>query len=415
MARIKRNPAAVKLAEEILKTYDVESVSDMQDALKDVFGPMFEAMLKGEMDNHLGYDSNCKSEKKHENRRNGYGQKKIKTSMGEVEIQVPRDRDASFEPEILPKRKRDVSDIENKVLAMYARGMSQRDISSTIEDIYGFEVSHTMISDITDAILPELESWQNRPLAKCYPFLFVDCMYVPIRSEYELKDYAVYTILGYDLKGNKEILGLWINETESKNRWMQIFDELKARGVEDVFFISMDGVSGLEEGAKAIFPKVVVQRCIVHLVRNALRYIPSKDYKEVCKDMKRFYGAPSVKAALSAFDSFCQKWSAYTGAIDVWKRNLTHVEQLFNFGSAIRKIMYTTNPVESVHSSFRKVTKKGAFPNETAVFKVLYLRTMELHNKWEDGHPQNWAMVLNQLMMNEQFAERIKKYSVYLP
>ena len=380
----------------------------MQDALKDVFGPLFEKMLQGELNNHLGYDAHSKEPKEHDNRRNGYGTKTLKTSFGEVAIDVPRDREASFEPELIPKRKRDVSDIEGKVLSMYARGMSQRDIAATVEDIYGFDISHEMISDITDAVLPELEEWQARPLAKCYAFLFVDCMYVTLRENYEAKEYAVYTILGYDLKGNKEILGLWLNQTESKNRWMQVFDELKARGVEDVFFISMDGVSGLEEGAKAIFPLVIVQRCIVHLVRNALRYIPSKDYKEVCRDMKKFYGASSLNAAHAAFDSFQNRWSHYSGAVDVWKRNFAHVEQLFDYGSAIRKIMYTTNAVESVHSSFRKVTKKGAFSNENALLKLLYLRTKELHAKWSGGRIQNWAMVLNQLMINETFSSRMK-------
>ncbi|HDA6134500.1 TPA: IS256 family transposase, partial [Enterococcus faecium] len=334
--------------------------------LKDVFGPLFEKMLQGELNNHLGYDAHSKEPKKHDNRRNGYGNKTLKTSFGKVNIDVPRDREASFEPELIPNRKRDVSDIEGKVLSMYARGMSQCDIAATVEDIYGFDISHEMISDITDAVLPELEEWQARPLAKCYAFLFVDCMYVTLRENYEAKEYAVYTILGYDLKGNKEILGLWLNQTESKNRWMQVFDELKVRGVEDVFFISMDGVSGLKEGAKAIFPSVIVQRCIVHLVRNALRYLPSKDYKEVCRDMKKFYSASSLNAAHAAFDSFQNRWSHYSGAVDVCKRNFSHVEQLFDYGSAIRKIMYTTNAVESIHSSFRKVTKKGVFSNENA-------------------------------------------------
>ncbi|HAQ8194636.1 TPA: IS256 family transposase, partial [Enterococcus faecium] len=366
MARKKRNPDAEKLAESILNTYQPESVEDMQDVLKDVFGPLFEKMLQGELNNHLGYDAHSKEPKKHDNRRNGYGNKTLKTSFGKVNIDVPRDREASFEPELIPNRKRDVSDIEGKVLSMYARGMSQCDIAATVEDIYGFDISHEMISDITDAVLPELEEWQARPLAKCYAFLFVDCMYVTLRENYEAKEYAVYTILGYDLKGNKEILGLWLNQTESKNRWMQVFDELKVRGVEDVFFISMDGVSGLKEGAKAIFPSVIVQRCIVHLVRNALRYLPSKDYKEVCRDMKKFYSASSLNAAHAAFDSFQNRRSHYSGAVDVCKRNFSHVEQLFDYGSAIRKIMYTTNAVESIHSSFRKVTKKGVFSNENA-------------------------------------------------
>ena len=413
--RKKRNPDAEKLAESILNTYQPESVEDMQDVLKDVFGPLFEKMLQGELNNHLGYDAHSKEPKKHDNRRNGYGNKTLKTSFGKVNIDVPRDREASFEPELIPKRKRDVSDIEGKVLSMYARGMSQCDIAATVEDIYGFDISHEMISDITDAVLPELEEWQARPLAKCYAFLFVDCMYVTLRENYEDKEYAVYTILGYDLKGNKEILGLLLNQTESKNRWMQVFDELKVRGVEDVFFISMDGVSGLKEGAKAIFPSVIVQRCIVHLVRNALRYLPSKDYKEVCRDMKKFYSASSLNAAHAAFNSFQNRWSQYSGAVDVCKRNFSHVEQLFDYGSAIRKIMYTTNAVESIHSSFRKVTKKGAFSNENALLKLLYLRTKELHTKWAGGRIRNWAMVLNQLMVNETFSSRIEKYVIYLP
>lgn len=410
MARIKRNPASVALAQKIIEEYNPQSVEDMNNALKDIFGPMFEAMLQGEMNNHLGYENNDKGPKKTQNRRNGYGSKTLKTTRGEVDIEVPRDRDGTFEPQIVPKRTKDVSEIENKVLAMYARGMSQRDISSTIEDIYGFEMSHDMISDITDAIIPQLEEWRVRPLQKCYAFVFVDCMYVTLRTGYEVKECAVYTILGYDLQGHKEILGLWISESESKNYWMQIFDEIKARGVEDIFFISMDGVSGLEDGAKAIFPNVVVQRCIVHLIRNSIKYIPSKDYKKYTEDLKKVYGAPSLKAANTSFETFCRTWEQYSGAVDVWKRNFKYVEQLFDYGSAIRKVMYTTNAIEAINSSFRKVTKKGAFPNETALFKLLYLRVTELEKKWAGGHANNWAMVLNQLMVNDKFSNRLTKY-----
>ena len=413
MAKIKRNPAAAKIAQAILEEYDVNSVEDMQSALKDVFGPMFEAMLKGEMNHHLGYDSNSKEPKNTDNRRNGTTPKTLKTTMGEVPINAPRDRDGSFEPQIIPKRTKDVSAIEGKVLAMYARGMSQRDISSTIEDIYGFKVSAEMISDITDVILPEVEQWRSRPLKKCYAFLFVDCMYVSVRSDYEAKEQAIYTILGYDLEGKKEILGLWMGASESKNYWMQVFDEIKGRGVEDVFFISMDGVSGLESGAKAIFPGVVVQRCIVHLIRNSIKYVPTKDYKKFTGDLKKVYGAPSLKAAKTAFETFQTTWKSYPGAVDIWTRNFQHVEQLFDYGNAVRKIMYTTNAIESVNSSFRKVTKKGSFPNENAVYKLLYLRVTELQKKWDGGHHQNWSMVLNQLMVNEKFADRIKKYMTY--
>jgi len=410
MSRIKRDPKSVDLANRIIEEYEPKSVEDMQSALKDIFGPMFEAMLKGEMNHHLGYETNDKGEKESSNRRNGYGKKTLRTSSGEVEISTPRDRDGSFEPRLIPKRQKDVSAIEDKVVSMYARGMSQRDISSTIEDIYGFSVSHDMISDITDSVIPELEEWQTRPLSNCYAFLFVDCMFSTIRSEYETKKYAVYTILGYTMEGKKDILGLWLNETESKHKWMQIFDEIKARGVEDIFFISMDGVSGLEEGARAIFPDVTVQRCMVHLIRNSIKYVPSKDYKAFTASLKKVYGAPNLKACQSAFEAFKQQWSAYPGAINVWTRNFHHVEQLFEYGSAIRKIMYTTNAVESIHSSFRKVTKKGAFPNETALLKVLYLRIKELEKKWEGGHINNWAMVMNQLLIHEGLEERVHKY-----
>lgn len=410
MTKSKQDQKSAELAKQILENYQPETVEDMQDALKDIFGPMFESMLKGEMNHHLGYESNNKQAKDTENRRNGYNHKTIKTSAGAVDINVPRDRDASFNPELIPKRTTDVSSIENKVISMYARGMSQRDISATIEDIYGFSVSHDMISDITDQVLPELEEWQTRPLSNCYAFVFVDCMYTTIRNEYETRKYAVYTILGYTMEGNKEVLGLWLNETESKHKWMQIFDEIKARGVEDIFFISMDGVSGLEEGARAIFPDVIVQRCIVHLIRNSIKYVPSKDYKAFTKALKKVYSAPSLKACLSAFETFKQQWSSYPGAIDVWTRNFSHVEQLFDYGSAIRKVMYTTNAVESIHSSFRKVTKKGAFPHENALLKALFLRIKELEIKWEGGHIQGWAMVMNQLLIHDNLKDRVLKY-----
>lgn len=408
MARIKRDPKTVALAQEIAKQFDPQSAEDADEALKELFGPIFESLLQGEMSHHLGYENNNKEYKQTQNRRNGYGQKTVHTTKGDITIDTPRDRDGSFEPQLISKRQRDVSGIEDKVLAMYARGMSQRDISKTIEDIYGFSISHEMVSDITDAILPELEEWRNRPLKKCYAFLFVDCMYVTLRSGYEAKECAVYTILGYDLNGHKDILGLWLSESESKNYWMQIFDELKARGIEDVFFMSMDGVSGLEEGAKAIFPKIIVQRCIVHLIRNSIKYVPSKDYKKFTQELKKVYGAPNLKAA--AFESFCRTWEQYPGAIEVWKRNFKFVEQLYDYGSDVRRIMYTTNAIESINSSFRKVTKKGAFPNENALFKLLYLRCTELEKKWNNGTIHDWSKVLNQLMVNEIFTSRIEKY-----
>lgn len=409
----KRNAAGMAIAQAILEQYQPTNAEEMQDALRDVFGPMFEAMLQGEMDDHLGFESNDHGPKDTTNRRNGYTNKTVRTSMGEVEIQSPRDRDGSFDPQIIPKRSKDVSGIEDKVLTMYAKGMSQRDIADTIEEIYGFEISHETISAITDRVIATAQEWQSRPLKKFYTFVFVDCLYVNIRREMETKSCAVYVILGYDVNGIKDILGIWIGEAEGKHYWMQIFDEIKARGVEDILFISMDGVSGLEEGAKSIFKDVVVQRCIVHLIRNSIKYIPSKDYKAFTSQLKKVYGAPSLKAAEAEFERFKQAWSQYPGAVDVWSRNWQHVEQLFNYGSAVRKVMYTTNAIEAVNSSFRKVTKKGSFPSEDAVMKALYLRITELYKKWKGRPVPNWAMVRNQLSMNEKMQKRILKYENY--
>ena len=408
--KINRNPAAEAVAKAIIENYKPETVEDMQLAIKDIFGPMFEAMLNGEMDNHLGYASNDHSYKDTDNRRNGYTDKTLKTSYGDVPIRSPRDREGTFEPQVVPKRTTDVVSIEDKVLSMYARGMSQRDISSTIEDIYGFSLSAEQISNITDRVLDEVHEWLNRPLKPMYAFLFVDCLYVDIRREMETRSCAVYVILGYDLEGKKDILGLWIGEAEGKHYWMQIFDEIKNRGVEDVLFISMDGVSGLEEGAKSIFKDAVVQRCIVHLIRNSIKYVPTKDYKKFTGQLKKIYGAPSLKAAEAEFERFKKDWEHYTGAVEVWVRNWKHVEQLFNYGSAVRKVMYSTNAVESVNSSFRKVTKKGSFSSDDSVFKALYLRIRELYKKWSDRPVSNWAMVRNQLATDDKIQARILKY-----
>ena len=409
----KRSEASKAIAQAIIDQYQPKSAEDMQDALRDIFGPMFEAMLQGEMNSHLGYASNDHGFKETTNRRNGYTHKTLKSSMGEIEIDAPRDRNGSFDPQIIPKRSTDVSGIEEKVLSMYAKGMSQRDIADTIEDIYGFEISHETISNITDQVIETASEWQNRPLKKFYTFVFVDCLYVNIRKELETKNCAVYVVLGYDVNGIKDILGIWIGESEGKHYWMQIFDEIKGRGVEDILFISMDGVSGLEEGAKSIFKNVVVQRCIVHLIRNSIKYVPSKDYKAFTSQLKKVYGASGLKAATAEFERFKQTWSQYPGAIDVWSRNWAHIEQLYNYGSAVRKVMYTTNSIESVNSSFRKVTKKGSFPSEDSVMKALYLRITELYKKWNGRPVANWAMVRNQLAMDENIQSRIAKYENY--
>lgn len=414
MARKKRNKETDDLVRRIIDEYQPKTAEDAADALKDIFGPLFESMLDAELEGHLGYASNERTPKDNDNRRNGYSKKTLKATAGKVDIAVPRDRDASFEPAVIPKGTTDISGIEKKVLSMYARGMSQRDISSTVEEIYGFSVSADTVSKITDRVLEELEQWQTRPLKPFYPFIFVDCMFVTMKRDDGPQNCAVYTILAYDIDGNKDVLGLWIADAEGKHYWMQIFDEIKARGVEDILFISMDGVSGLEDGARSIFPDVTCQRCIVHLVRNSVKYVPNKDMKTFCASIKKVYGAASLEACQTEFMKFKDAWKdKYPGGVAVWERNFSHVEQLYDYGSAVRKVMYTTNAVESVNSSFRKVTKKGAFPNENALKKVLYLRVTELYEKWEGGYQRNWALVRNQLSCDPRISARIAKYEAY--
>lgn len=412
--KVIHSPESIAAADAVMKAFDPKTAQDAQDALKTIFGPIFEALLKGELENHLGYSSNDKSEKTDDNRRNGSSPKTLKTSIGTVPINSPRDRKGTFEPQIVPKHTTDISSIEGKVLSMYAKGMSQRDISDIINDIYGFKLSHSQISIITDSVLDELAKWQARPLKKFYTFMFVDCIYVNIRHDYETVNYPVYVILAYDLSGKKDILGLWIDEKESTNQWLKIFDEIKCRGVEDVLFISMDGLSGLEEGARSIFPEAIIQRCIVHLVRNSVKYIPSKKRKDFCNHLRLIYKAPNKKIALIEFEKFKEAWlKDYPGAVAVWDRNWKHVEQLYDYTEPIRKIMYTTNAIESVNSSFRKVTKKGVFPNDESVLKIMYLRVLELYDKWIDRPLPNWTIVRNHLIMVDKFTDRINKYEIY--
>lgn len=412
MAKHEKTPQEI-FAEKFVSELHPQTISDVENGLKSIFGPIFESMLKGELEAHLGFKSNDHSEKETDNRRNGYINKTLKSSAGEIPIKSPRDRDGTFAPRLIPKRKTDISGIESKVLAMYGKGLSQRDISDIIDDIYGFQLSPQQISIITDTVIDDMKAWQSRPLKKMYSFMFVDCLYVSIRTEYETKKHAVYCIVAYDLEGRKDILGLWIDDTESKNQWLLIFDELKKRGVEDVAFISMDGLPGLEDATKTVFPKAVVQRCIVHLVRNSIKYIPAKKYKAFTTDLKRIYQAANKKVALLEFEKFKERWADYPGAVKVWESNFRHVEQLFNYTEAIRKIMYTTNTIESVNSSFRKVTKKGTFPDETAVFKVLYLRVMELYERWQDKSYPNWPIIRNQLILIDDLGERIAYYEKF--
>lgn len=412
MAKREKTPQEI-FADKFVSELQPKTVEDVEEGLKSIFGPIFESMLKGELSAHLGYESNDHNPKETTNRRNGSTNKTLKSTLGEIPIKSPRDRDGSFNSKLVPKRQTDISGIEKKVLAMYGKGLSQRDIADIINEIYGFQLSAQQISIITDTVVEEMTKWQERALKKMYSFMFVDCLYVSIRTEFETKKHAVYCIVAYDLDGRKDILGLWIAETESKNQWLLIFDELKKRGVEDVAFISMDGLPGLEEATKTIFPKAVVQRCIVHLVRNSIKYVPAKRYKEFTANLKQIYQAPNKKVALLEFEKFKERWAEYPGAVKVWDSNWHHVEQLYNYTDAIRKMMYTTNTIESINSSFRKVTKKGTFPDETAVLKVLYLRVLELYDKWQDKAYRNWPIIRNQLILIDDLGDRISYYEQF--
>ena len=417
MARRKSDTPQKAAMREMMQGYlrdndiSIKSGTDVNSIMRDMMSVLLEGALDEELNEELGYSKYDYRNKDTDNSRNGHSKKTMHTSYGDMDVAIPRDRKGEYEPRLIQKYQNTVTqDMEEKIISMYAKGMSQRDIADTIEDIYGFEISHETISNITDQVIETANEWQNRPLKKFYTFLFVDCLYVNIRKDTETRSCAVYVVLGYDVNGIKDILGIWIGESEGKHYWMQIFDEIKNRGVEDILFISMDGVSGLEEGARSIFKDVVVQRCIVHLIRNSIKYIPSKDYKAFTAQLKKVYGAASLKSAEAEFERFKQTWSQYPGAVDVWIRNWTHVEQLFNYGSAVRKVMYTTNAIESINSSFRKVTKKGSFPSEDAVMKALYLRITELYKKWNNRSVPNWAMVRNQLSMDEKIQTRILKY-----
>ena len=407
MAKRKRNPANAAAIAHIFENYEIKSVLDIQEALKDMFGGAMEQMLAGELDSHLGYDRH-ENATQTTNRRNGASSKTVRSQLGELEIDIPRDRDASFEPQLVPKHQKDVSGIEDRVLAMYAKGQSQRDITATIQDIYGFNISPETVSKITDRIVPLVQQFRNRALKKFYPFVFVDAMYTPVKTETGAGQKALYNMIGIDVDGCKDVLGFWLSEDESSRQWIQILEEIKRRGVEDILFISLDGLKGLEDAIKTIYPQTTTQRCIVHLMRNSTRYIPRKRWAEFAKDIKAVYKAVSLDEATALFESFQTKWAADQSAVKVWTKNWDSVARLFELPAAIRKIIYTTNTIESYHNQLRKVTNgKGSFPSEMALFKLIYLRIEEIRRTW--ARPiQNWGQVLNQLVV--LYGERVSRH-----
>ena len=383
---------------EMVRELGITNAADLYTALRDMFAGTMEEMLHAELDEHLGYERHDQKPKETTNRRNGTTPKKVRTQNGEAVLQVPRDREGSFEPTAVSKRQNDISDIQDKVMSMYAKGLSDRDISDIIEEIYGFSLSHETISRIVGRVMPRIEEWQSRPLEAIYTFVYVDAMVVKVKENGKAVNKAVYTVLGIDYNGHKDVLGMWISLNEGAHFWMMIFDELRARGVQRMLFACIDGLKELEKAILTIFPQTHVQRCMVHLVRNSVKYVPSKHYKDICRYLKAIYSAVSLQAAKDALASLQEKWAEdYPLAVRVWVDNFEHVERLFELPSAIRRMVYTTNMVEGLHSAMRKVTRgKAAFPNDDAVFKALYLRVMDVSKKWTLPVP-NWSVILGQI------------------
>ena len=392
------NAESQALLRQLIELYQPKSVSDIQEMLKALFAGTMEDMLKAELDSELGYKKNSQEAKTTDNRRNGSYPKTVTSSMGEIELNIPRDRKGEYEPELIPKGSHDVSELEEKVLSLYAKGTSDRDISDVVNDIYGFKLSHETISNIVDRVQPRVIEWQNRRLEKVYPFVYMDALMVNIKSENKSGKCAVYSIIGVNCEGRKDCFGFWIGENEGTHQWLSIFDELKARGVEKLGFVCIDGLAGLEEAITNTFPNAIVCRCMVHLVRNSTKYIPTKHRKEFCADLKAIYGAVSISEAENALTILNEKWKKqYPSAVRVWNDNFIYVQRIFEYPSEIRKMIYTTNAIESFNSALRKVTdRKAAFPNEMAVMKILYLRTQDVVKKWTMPYP-NWGVIRGML------------------
>ena len=385
MARRKREPMSEgkkNIISMLLEEYDIKTAEDLQDALKDLMGGTIQAMLEAEMDEHLGYGHYERSE--NTDSRNGKKTKRVRGNLGETEIEVPQDRDGSFEPRIVKKRQKDISGIEQKIISLYAKGMTTRQISETIEDIYGFEVSDGMVSDITDRLLPQIEEWHNRPLDEVYPIVFIDAVHFSVRDNGQVKKLAAYVILAVTLTGHKEVLSIHIGENESAKYWLGVLNELKNRGVKDILVICADGLTGMKEAVNAAFPQTELQRCIVHQIRNTLKYVGEKNKKEFANDLKTIYQAPSEKAALEQLERVTEKWEAdYPNAMKSWHTNWDVISPIFKFSSQVRKVIYTTNAIESLNSGYRRLNKqRSVFPSDTALLKALYLATQEISKKW---------------------------------
>ncbi len=377
-----------------------EEILGKNGLLKQLTKGLVERALEGELNAHLGYAPHDVGVKATDNSRNGKTRKQLQTESGTVEIQVPRDRDSSFEPQLVAKRQRRVSGLDDKIIALYARGLSTRDIQAELLELYGAEISPTVVSNVTAAVLDEVIAWQSRPLASVYPIIYFDALVVKSRESGPASNKSIYLALGINLEGEKELLGMWVADTEGASFWQQVFTELQSRGVEDCYVACVDGLKGLPEAIEAVYPRTHVQLCIVHKVRNSLRYVPWKERKAVAKDLRAIYAAPTLAAAEKALEQLSQRWDEVYPAISpAWRADWHRLTVFFDYPPAIRKVIYTTNAIESLNYSLRKVLKtKGVFPNDDSIKKVLYLALRNIAKKWTMPI-QNWKQALNQFVI----------------
>ena len=402
MARKNRSPEENERRakiRELLQMSNIGSMDDIQSLFKETIAEFMENGLDAELDDELGYSRYDYRNKDTNNSRNGHSSKTLRTSFGDVDVAVPRDRKGEFEPQLLKKNQTSVSqDIEEKILSMYAKGMTTSDIESHICDIYGVEVSDTTVSRVTDKILPVAKECQQRPLESVYAVVFLDAIHFHVRSEGQIVKKAVYIAIGIDLDGRKDVLGMWVGENESAKFWATVLNGLRNRGVEDIFIACTDNLTGFAAAIEAVFPKTEIQNCIIHQIRNSTRYVSYKDLKALVADLKAVYSAVDEPAALEALEAFAEKWNKkYPKIAASWQDNWPNLSTYFNFSQEIRRLIYTTNAIEGFNRQLRKVTKaKSVFPTDDSLFKMLYLAMMDITKKWTSKR-QDWSMIHAQL------------------
>lgn len=384
---------------ELLDMSNITSMDDIQNLFKETIAEFMEDGLETELDDELGYSRYDYCNKNTENSRNGHSSKTLRTSFGDVEVAVPRDRKGEFEPQLLKKNQTSISqDIEEKILSMYAKGMTTGDIEAHIQNIYGVDVSDTTVSRITDKILPVAKEWQQRPLEAVYAVVFLDAIHYHVRSEGHIVKKAVYIAIGIDLDGHKDVLGMWVGENESAKYWATVLNSLRNRGIEDIFIACTDNLCGFSTAIEAVFPKTEIQNCIIHQIRNSSKYVSYKDLKALMADLKAVYAAVDEDAALMALDTFSEHWDKkYPTISQSWRENWANLSTYFKFPQELRRLIYTTNAIEGFNRQLRKVTKaKSVFPTDESLFKMLYLAMMDITKKWT-GRRQDWSMIHAQL------------------